>query len=468
MKAKKPEEFDQAKQDVQQAVTDFHNKDYRNLASSAGSVAGDVISGAGGPLASQVGNRIRSISEGARPGGDLATPLGQTAADATNLAVTSAVGGMGSGDAAPETASAANPIEAKTSQVVSKAGLPEGKPATSDVDVSQDIAKQNLDAATNKSAEGQQIQGNLQQGIRDYWNKVAADNGVKPPDPNASISDAGRQLGDNVIAQAKKIIKPLDDATGGKFSINDAELTKVNKQLQRVTSIDDEDKLISQKQQLLWAQDDLLKQAKDAGVPDNTLNTFKTKYRTGQAIYDQNNHIRMTTTGLPAGVAGAEADPQIVKSSTLLNRLVKDYSPEEGGKPGRLVQAGGEENAQNLLNSVSTAKVAENKLASSLIKENPDFSTLPATDSNALREIVRPHVTAGKMFGTNADYKGILNDFDKLSPAELKARFSNPAAVRQSLVKAQRAQSAIKAVKGTAIAAGSGILGGATAAEILK
>ena len=466
MKSNDPGEFAQAKQDIQRAVQDFHNGDMWNLASSAGSVAGDVVSGAGGPVASQIGNRVRSISRGARAGGDLATPLGETAADATNLAVTAGVGGIGSAEAAPE-ASAENPIEAKTSSVVNKASLPAGRSATSDVDVSQDIAKQNVNAAAQQAAEGKQIQGNLQKGIRDYWNNVASDNGVKPPDPGLSIRDAGQQVGDNVIQQAKAIIKPLDDATGGKFSANDAQLKSVNQKLQRVTSIDDEDKLISQKQQLLWAQDDLLQQASDAGVPKDTLDTFKAKYRTGQAIYDQNNHIRMTTSGLPPGLSGADADPEVVKSSNLLNRLVKDYTPEEGGRPGRLVQAGGEENAQGLLNSVSAAKVAENKLASSIVEKNPDFSTLPATDSKALREIVRPHVSAGT-FGVNADYKGILDDFDKLSPAELDARFSDPAAVRQGLVKAQRAQGAVKALKRTAVTAGAGILGGATAAEVLR
>jgi hypothetical protein len=119
MKAKKPEEFEQAKQDIQQAVTDFHNKDMWNLASSAGSVAGDVIAGAGGPVARQVGSRVRSISEGARPGGDLATPLGETAADAVNIGVASAVGGMGSAEAAPDAAAEKPGLIQRARQAVS-------------------------------------------------------------------------------------------------------------------------------------------------------------------------------------------------------------------------------------------------------------------------------------------------------------------------------------------------------------
>jgi hypothetical protein len=361
--------------------------------------------------------------------------------------------------AASPKATGDNPIESKTTDVTSKAKLPQGKSATSEVDVKQDIAKQNMDAETGRTEEGKQIQGNLQNGIRDYWTKVAKDNGVEAPDPKSSIRDVGQKVGDNIIEQAKKIIKPLDDATDGKFSENDLALKDVNSKLRRVTSIDDEDKLISEKQRLLRAQDGLLNDAKKAGVPDNTLETFRKKYRAGQAIYDQNHHIRMTTSGLPPGVSGAESDPEIIKSGNLLNRLTKDYSPEEGGKNGRLIQAGGEENAHSLLNSVSTAKVAENNLASSVIKDNPEFSTLPATESNALREIVRKHVSAGKMFGTNTDYKGILDEFDKMGPSELKARFSNPSAVRQSIVKAQAVQTAIKVLGGTGAAAGAGAAG---------
>jgi hypothetical protein len=343
---------------------------------------------------------------------------------------------VASADAAAAADKAA-PIETKVAQTVGKVagetGLPEGRAATTDVETEQMIKDQAAKQAANKTAAGQQAQTNLQSGIRAVWNKVADDNGVPRPDPNAPIRDAGQQVGDNVTAQAKAIIKPLDEATGGKFSENDAALRDINAKLKRTTSLDDEDKLISQKQQLLWAQDDLLKQAETAGVPKDTLDTFKAKYRTGQAIYDQNQHIRMTTTGLPAGVPGAEADPEVVKSGNLMNRLVKDYSPEEGGKPGRLVQGLGEENAQSLLNQVSQARVAENQITSTVIDQTPAFSGLPATEKSALRELVRPHVTAGRFGGVGVDLKSVLNDFDKLTDVEQRARFSDPQAVRATL-----------------------------------
>jgi hypothetical protein len=353
----------------------------------------------------------------------------------------------------------AAPIETKLAQTVGKVGgetgLPEGRAATSDVETAQMVKDQVAQQVATKAEVGKQAQTNLQTGIRGVWNKVADDNGVPQPDANAPIRDAGQQVGDNIIAQAKAIIKPLDDATGGKFSENDAALRDINMKLKRTTSLDDEDKLISQKQQLLWAQDDLLKQAETAGVPKDTLANFKAKYRTGQAIYDQNQHIRMTTTGLPSGVPGAEADPEVVKSGNLMNRLVKDYSPEEGGKPGRLVQGLGEENAQNLLNQVSQARVAENRIATTVINETPAFSGLPATEKSALRELVRPHVTAGKFGGVGVDLKGVLTDFDKLTAVERKARFSDPQAVRASL----RRQATIHNLKVYGGSAAAGVAG---------
>lgn len=182
MKSKKPEEFEQAKQDVQRAVTDFHSGDYRNFASSAGSVAGDLISGAGGPVARQVGSRVRSISEGARPGGDLATPLGETAADAANIGVASAVGGMGSAEGAPEAAE------------------------------TRDITQRVRQAVSPKAATQPGARSALRQGAA----ASATDAGVAGA--GGDTSGSIRTLMDEPIAQASKIedklYKTVNDAAG--------------------------------------------------------------------------------------------------------------------------------------------------------------------------------------------------------------------------------------------------------------
>ena len=147
-------------------------------------------------------------------------------------------------------------------------------------------------------------------------------------------------------------------------------------------------------------------------------------------------------------MAGSAENPEVVSSKKLLPRLNKMYNPESG----RLQEAVGEENSQSLINHASTATVAENKLASTVIENSPEFSTLPSTESKALREIVRPHVSSGTL-GASVDYKGVLKNFDALSPSDLKARFANPEAVRSALVKAQTIQRTKLAVGGIAATA---------------
>ena len=65
----KPEEFQQAVSDFQRGVQDFHNKDYRNLASSAMSATADLTGTATPGPETGISNRVREFSEGARPGG---------------------------------------------------------------------------------------------------------------------------------------------------------------------------------------------------------------------------------------------------------------------------------------------------------------------------------------------------------------------------------------------------------------
>lgn len=78
------ENYQQAKQDFARAVIDFHNKDWRNALSSSASLAAD-IEGMTIPGMEPVASRARELSEGARPGGDLATPLARDVTDAATM-----------------------------------------------------------------------------------------------------------------------------------------------------------------------------------------------------------------------------------------------------------------------------------------------------------------------------------------------------------------------------------------------
>jgi hypothetical protein len=74
------EGYQQAKQDLAKAIIDLHNGNWRQGLADAGSTTADIYSMIPGSVPG-VGQRARALSEGTRPGGDLATPLGQSTAD---------------------------------------------------------------------------------------------------------------------------------------------------------------------------------------------------------------------------------------------------------------------------------------------------------------------------------------------------------------------------------------------------
>ena len=105
-------EYPQAVQDFQRTVQDFHKGDWRNAASSAVSTATDAA-GIVSPQLAGIAGQARELSEGARPGGNLATPLTRDIVDAGTVLATGAVG-----DALSPEATAARAAEARTSPSV--------------------------------------------------------------------------------------------------------------------------------------------------------------------------------------------------------------------------------------------------------------------------------------------------------------------------------------------------------------
>jgi hypothetical protein len=69
-----PEAYENAVKDYKQAHDDFVNEDYRGAASSAASLATDAA-GIVDPTAASAARDARELTEGARPGANLATPL---------------------------------------------------------------------------------------------------------------------------------------------------------------------------------------------------------------------------------------------------------------------------------------------------------------------------------------------------------------------------------------------------------
>jgi hypothetical protein len=78
------ESFENAKQDLVRAVGEFHNGDWKNGLATTGSIVADT----NGMLMMPGAAQARELTEGARPGGNLATPLAKDATDLGLMAIT--------------------------------------------------------------------------------------------------------------------------------------------------------------------------------------------------------------------------------------------------------------------------------------------------------------------------------------------------------------------------------------------
>jgi hypothetical protein len=117
VKAKK-DSFGQASTDFVRTAQDLHSGNWRQALSDAGSTAGDLTS-LNPASAPGTGERIREVSEGTRPEGDLATPLGKTGAD---------LGMAFLGEKAPEASKAIEGVNDVASRVANKINTTELHP----------------------------------------------------------------------------------------------------------------------------------------------------------------------------------------------------------------------------------------------------------------------------------------------------------------------------------------------------
>ena len=334
------------------------------------------------------------------------------------------------------------PVEKAISKGVAKSKLPEGQP-------------------TSVAPTGEDIQPNLQQGIRDTMSKVAEENGVEPSKA-ASIRDVVQETGDAVYAKAKAQFATLDEATGGNVTRYDEQIRNANRALQNVTDDVEEAKLMSRKADLLRKQEEAFKQAEDAGVDPKLVDDARANYRKSQALYDVDSHVKMSTSGTRPniGKAGAQS-PEVVDPKKLSSRLNKVYDS------GRLQDAVGEDNAQSLLTHADDAQIAGQQ-----IKE---FVPSSPTGQKALADLMRPNTGTGVTgrvtgipqlrqllgFKPSTNWLGVYRDMSELNADEMAARFGSDAPQARAYVTSQaRRQLGMMIVKGYAlkkVADGTGI-----------
>ena len=167
----------------------------------------------------------------------------------------------------------------------------------------------------------------------------------------------GDEVGDSILARSKQTYAKIDAATDNRWSGTEEKLRNVRQALRSVTNDNEEAPLLVDKtryeMQLSQMLDDAAKQPD--GFTRADVEAAKSDFKQAQAVYDTNQHIRMTTTGVRAGAPGAEATPETVNAKGLVNRLEKQYEPKGGG---RIQQALGEDNSRDLIGHASTAEKA--------------------------------------------------------------------------------------------------------------
>lgn len=320
-----PEAYANAVKDLQRAHQEFINKDYRNAAASAGSLATDVNHIIDPALDST--NQTRQLTERTRPGADLTTPLvGQITQAGLALAGAKLAGaepGAASEAAATETPSLLqrmNPFRPKV---------------TADT-----------------------VQPALRSDLQGTWNKVADEAGV--PRPTAtSIRDMGEQVADSILARSKTLYRAIDEATGNRFSGTATKLQNVVQKMRTVTTDAEEQALLIEKTRYEMQIDQMFDDAaaKATGVTKRTVDAAKAEFKKAQAIYDTNQQIRMSTQGIRPGEPGAEGSPEVVNPKQLQNRLNKMQDS------GRLQQGVGEANGKQMIGHTGTAEGTTTKAA---------------------------------------------------------------------------------------------------------
>ena len=377
-----PAQYKQTVADFQRLADDFHNKDYRNALSSAVSAGSDVGMIPGG-------NDTRELAEGVRPSGNLAGPLvrqGLTAA--TMLA-----GGEAAAPAEAEAAAPAlriNPfriskIEPVVAAQTAKAGLPAGEAAVSTAEAAQKTVQA---AEAAKTA----TQANVDSALQDIAKQHAAQNGLPAPAAGTASRDALASNGNALVDAGKADYKVLDKFTNGKFTNAQAELKNAQFELQQKAGTTDAD-VPTLEANVLRAQmnvDNLFDKAVESGMPKETAEAARTKFRTGQATLDAANDVRMANK-----VRGA-AGTRTTDLNALENRWTARYDA------GRLQQAFGEQGAKDALTQVHAARVM-----------GDTFDAMPATESQALRELIEENTTTGK-FGAKTNWLKVRDAFSKL------------------------------------------------------
>lgn len=199
------------------------------------------------------------------------------------------------------------------------------------------------------------VQPVLQQNVRNVLGKTARDAGVTPDNPS-SIRDVVENVSDKVKDTSSALYKQLDDATGGRFQRFNDKLKTLNRAIREATDEDEEHRLVTRKAEVETAQEQALESAKQAGVDPNLIRQANMTWKQSQALFDLDHQLKMSTSGMRPEIATPDSTPEILDPKKLFGRLNKLYDS------GRLQDAVGQQNAQELLQHSDNAHLQQQKI----------------------------------------------------------------------------------------------------------
>jgi hypothetical protein len=293
--------------------------------------------------------------------------------------------------ASPPSVAMQNPFRSATSKIepavagrAAKAGLPEGT-----AEITPEAARaQTAQAATEAQAT---TQANMDQALQNIATRHAAENRLPAPAAGTASRDIITNSGNALVDAGKADYATLDKFTDGKFTNAQTQLKNAQLELQQKAGMAGVD-ITNLEANVTRAQmnvDNLFDNAVENGMPEDTAEAARTKFRTGQATLDAGNAVRMANRVTGAGVRATNLN-------TLENRWTALYDS------GRLQQAFGEEGAKDALAQVHSARVTGEL-----------FSEIPATETQALKSLIAKNTTTGK-FGTSTDWVKVRKDFSDL------------------------------------------------------
>lgn len=347
--------------------------------------------------------------------------------------------------------------EAKVQQSVSKVGLEAGEAGVPEQTIKTPAVKK-VTPATEPSQppQGSMHEPILQNSVRTQVNKLAETEGLEKVPDTVDLRDVGKNISDQLFNRSKAGFAQIKEATGIDVNVIRDQIRDLYSKKAEIFDEPEREGAIIEKINSLESQaEDAMQSAKEKGV--NVDQPLK-DWRKMNAANDYGEQVRAST------------DPH-QKSGTLdpgkyVPRLEKLYRSKYPNQPGRLQQLVGDTAADTMRDDAYAADQTHQALKNfkptpgtlERVQITPGSTTKvpakPPTEGQAVYDMVRQNT--GRRFGVldeRTNWVKVYQDFDKLSPAERSARFSDPAQVEQTLLKQARNQRLRTIAGGVAVGA---------------